>query len=648
MAKEREEQSEATRPKGVLPGGPAREDRLGAAALATYYHRLMVLGILLLVVLIAFTTWRGWVRARDEQVRQAVHQLQERAIRLKAMLKAADDHVLQLARWAEEFPYHAPDPGASDVRAAVARAMAGAKHGEFNLDALEKLPVERRQGVLNALSSSAQPRPQGPSNLDLAVSLLDRFKYAQGTTSFLRWSYFFSAKKDFLAMAPWAPSAEVLGNEPSIRSFLQQSWTYEITDRARPEKNPSRQHYWTKAYFDQAGAGMMVSLGAPVYWGGEFVGVMGADVLLGFLSDFLREFPDPEGVLAIANEHGQLLADRKGVTTAGPDVQTIDAVLPPDLRPWSKEAALNGLENGRASGDHYVIAVRLGDPDWTVLYLLPRSTVAARAVRDYAPQLGMTALLLICLLVVHRILWRLYVAPALNVAQYVAEESSTASPSAPQVPEHWRPWVDAMVQAFSERRQYLVQLSATNEMLEHRVSERTSELVAANSRLETLAITDPLTGAFNRRHLFDLLEAESKRIQRTGGTMSLLMLDVDYFKRINDTHGHLIGDGVLRTLVERCQEIARATDAVCRYGGEEFAVLLPVTGLEGAEMMGERLRSAVSDEPMAFGDITLRVTVSVGVATYAPPENPASLISRADRMLYAAKGAGRNRVMSSD
>lgn len=635
------------RPDTTTSPDPAPPASTGAKALVTYYHRLMLLGMSLLVLLIGVATWRGWQEACEEQVRRAVYQVQERSIRLKAMLKAADDHVLQLSRWAEDFPHHFPDPGAADVRAEVARAMAATRHGEFNLDGLARLPPERRQGLLNALVSAAQPRPHGPSNVDLAVSLLDRFNYAQSTTSFLRWSYFFSAKKDVHVMAPWAASSEVLGDEPSIRSFLQHSWTYEITERSRPERNPARQRYWTQAYFDQAGAGMMVSLGAPVYWGNEFVGVMGADVLLGFLSDFLRQFPDSEGVLAVTNSAGQLLADRQGITTGGPDVKSVDAVLPERLRPWNRIAAMSGLENGVRLDDHYVIAVRLGEPDWTVLYLLPRSTVAWRAAQDFALQLAMTGLLLISLLVVHRIFWRLYVAPALNVADYVVHETADVAPALPKVPLHWRPWVDAMVRVFAERREYLRQLTITNELLEQRVDERTRELMDANSRLETLAITDALTGAFNRRRLLELLEVEIKRVKRSGGPLSLLMIDVDHFKPINDSYGHQIGDCVLRSLVERFRQIVRATDAVCRYGGEEFAVLLPLTGRDGAEQMGERLRGAIDEQPIVFGEVSIKVTVSVGVATYSGSESAADLLVLADKMLYAAKSAGRNRVVAS-
>ncbi|HEX5391935.1 MAG TPA: diguanylate cyclase [Rhodocyclaceae bacterium] len=629
----------------VVSGQVQQVDATGAVALAKYYQRLILVGTLVLAVLIGMTLWFGWQHASEQEVSTAVHQVQERAIRLKDMLKAADDHVLQLTRWAEDYPKHYPDLGANEVRKAVQSAMAASKGGEFNLDALGNLPTDQRLGLLNSLNSAAQPRPHGkPSNLDLAISLLDHFKYGQSTSSFLRWSYFFSAKKDLHVMSPWASSGEVLGAEQSIRTFLQESWTYEITKRGLPVQNPKHVRYWTKAYLDQAGAGMMVSLGAPIYWGDEFIGVMGTDVLLGFLSEFLWQFPDPDGLLVITNEYGQLLADRRGATTAAADVQSVDVTLPASLRPWLQQNT-QGLEQGQRIGDNYVIAVTLDDPRWTILYVLPRSVVTARTLKHYVPQLIVSILLMISLVIVHRILWRLYVAPALAVANFVVNETVDASPPPPVVPPQWKTWVDAMTRVFSERRQYMAQLAATNEILEHRVAERTQELVAANEQLEKLATTDPLTGAFNRRQLFRLLEDECERASRDNDFLSILLLDADHFKQINDTYGHVVGDAALVKLVERCNHAVRPTDSICRYGGEEFLVLLPFTDQSVATMMGERLRSAISATPVVIDQQSIPMTVSVGVATYKPGEPVEGLIHRADQMLYAAKAAGRNRLV---
>lgn len=182
--------------------------------------------------------------------------------------------------------------------------------------------------------------------------------------------------------------------------------------------------------------------------------------------------------------------------------------------------------------------------------------------------------------------------------------------------------------------------------LESKVNERTKELQESNICLEKLSITDPLTGAFNRRHLFTLLHAERERILRGGKPMALLSIDIDYFKRINDQFGHAAGDAALREFVLRCQNTVRTIDFVFRYGGEEFVILLPAESTEGATLLAERLRIAFETEPVLHGNHIIQMTASIGVAGFRTDESVESLLSRADQLLYQAKNHGRNQVRS--
>jgi diguanylate cyclase (GGDEF)-like protein len=167
-----------------------------------------------------------------------------------------------------------------------------------------------------------------------------------------------------------------------------------------------------------------------------------------------------------------------------------------------------------------------------------------------------------------------------------------------------------------------------------------------NARLfgevQRLAITDGLTGTYNRRHFFELAEQELNRARRFGHPVSAILLDVDRFKQVNDTHGHAAGDQVLRSVAERCDESIRDIDILGRYGGEEFAIILPATDLSGARNVAERIRQCISDVPVLtdWGDIT--ITVSVGVASNG--QGVAALLNHADAAMYAAKQDGRNRV----
>jgi diguanylate cyclase (GGDEF)-like protein/PAS domain S-box-containing protein len=166
-------------------------------------------------------------------------------------------------------------------------------------------------------------------------------------------------------------------------------------------------------------------------------------------------------------------------------------------------------------------------------------------------------------------------------------------------------------------------------------------------KAQTQAITDSLTGIYNRRGLFEIGEFEFLRARRINRPFSALMLDIDHFKRVNDRYGHATGDQALRQLAERCISSSRTVDLVGRYGGEEFVVLLPETPLESARIVAERLRQNVTREPIATDSGPLRITVSIGVAEAIDLDTLNTLIERADSALYDAKEAGRNCVKTS-
>src|SRR5690606_2643100 len=158
------------------------------------------------------------------------------------------------------------------------------------------------------------------------------------------------------------------------------------------------------------------------------------------------------------------------------------------------------------------------------------------------------------------------------------------------------------------------------------------------------ALRDRLTGVYNRGVFDDRLAAEVAFARRHGTPLSLLLFDVDHFKRFNDEHGHQAGDAVLVAVGSRVQKTVRAEDIVARYGGEEFAVIARSTPVEKSLLLGERIRAAVAAIRVDAGSAQLSVTSSVGVATLspdAPPLDAAGLVAAADRALYAAKEQGR-------
>lgn len=170
----------------------------------------------------------------------------------------------------------------------------------------------------------------------------------------------------------------------------------------------------------------------------------------------------------------------------------------------------------------------------------------------------------------------------------------------------------------------------------------------ANTQIERLSVTDPLLGIFNRRHLHERLPLEAARARRYGQSLSVVMLDLDHFKKINDTYGHQTGDAVLQHAVALTRRALRQSDWVARYGGEEFVIVLPDTQLLGAYAVAERMRRLCADTAVQLADTQLVVTASFGVATIdgvAPSnEDGEAMLRQADEALYESKRAGRNRV----
>ncbi len=212
--------------------------------------------------------------------------------------------------------------------------------------------------------------------------------------------------------------------------------------------------------------------------------------------------------------------------------------------------------------------------------------------------------------------------------------------------------ISALVVALRGRRQSLLALDEERRQLEAHVHQRTLELMDANSRLALLATTDPLTGIGNRRRMTEQINLELERARRFRHPLTLLMVDIDHFKQINDQYGHEAGDRAIVAVSRALASGVRSIDMASRFGGEEFVLLMPETDVEVAGYAAERLRADVAALAIVSDERErIALTISIGVAQADPdgaaPDSMSSLLIRADKALYRAKHEGRNRVVCS-
>ncbi|WP_392455370.1 diguanylate cyclase [Chryseomicrobium aureum] len=201
--------------------------------------------------------------------------------------------------------------------------------------------------------------------------------------------------------------------------------------------------------------------------------------------------------------------------------------------------------------------------------------------------------------------------------------------------------------AFSERQIEMLRLLALYLSIAMSNMLKSEELQLQTRKLEHLAKTDPLTNLYNMRHMKQLLTQSMETYHKSNKSFSILVIDLDHFKEVNDSHGHSCGDFVLQALSRHFQSFTRQSDVTARWGGEEFLMLLPNTDLQDARTIGERLRQSIEELEIRFNTISIHITATIGIATYSSKDwHVDELIERADKALYIGKEAGRNQVVA--
>jgi len=544
---------------------------------------LLILGTVAFFTLVFVLLYVGFRAERGSTLEITRERVLARAQALDARFGELSYEVNSMRYWAEEAFNGPPLP--DHPLLATLHDIPGTKaYG------LENVPTQLRAeavGNIFGRGSTSEIPSSLLREINLALWLFPQHRTALAANRELV-SVHYNSFSHMFAVSPWISHKELLtrSTKKDVSAVLDQATSLDALRMGLPERNPSRQPYWTALYDDPAGRGLMITHAAPVYQGNTPRGVVGVDISLAFLNYFVRRTPHDSGLYYIvgtaSEEKGeQLVLGQSGMVAAASDPLSgrmgsgnFDAVARRNGWSWNDVATLTASSIGQLGGD-YVIASPLSKAPWMLVYVLPVSEANSVALKNLRPSLGLTLIFFLMLGVMSFVLLR-----------------------------------------------------------QHR-------------HLTTVATHDALTGTLNRQEFLNAINREWARRLRNGQELSLLIVDVDHFKQLNDTHGMLGGDRILSTLVHTIATCVRAGDLVGRLGSKTFGVALPATNQARAEQVAERLRASISSHTSRISGLDVRFTVSVGIAWARPEDTDGTdLMRRANRALLAAKRRGKNRVAS--
>jgi diguanylate cyclase (GGDEF)-like protein len=374
----------------------------------------------------------------------------------------------------------------------------------------------------------------------------------------------------------------------------------------------------------------VIPIAGPIFDAdGELRGVMLVTVNLSWIAKTMSQRLPPGAVLKIYDSKGTVLVQLPDHDSAvGKSSLDFEKI-----RACGTNKIFTGIENNRTEYLYACSLIPYGEHAFHVAIGVPRTQAYAEA--DQVMQRSL-ALFLLTTLVVMGSAWVFGNSLIIKGIQrlMLASREIASGRLSTRMDTHRTDEIGQLEIAFNE-------MAAALESSEKDARAREDALAYANSKLEKLSITDALTGLSNRAHINQVLEHELNSHLRYGKPCSLIMIDIDYFKAVNDTHGHQVGDSVLIEFAKLISEGTRVTDAVGRWGGEEFLIVCPVTDITAASALAEKLRKLI--ESHAF-PVAGSKTGSFGVASFAPVEEIDAVIARADAALYRAKRNGRNKV----
>lgn len=437
---------------------------------------------------------------------------------------------------------------------------------------------------------------------------------------------------------------------------------------ADEEHNPSKQSVWTDAYLDPAGQGWMISGLTPIYHKDQFMGVSGLDITVEKIIENVLNIDLPwEGSAFLVDQKGGILAmphaieqvlsvkelthhnytDEIKTTITKPKELNLFEMAQPELKTQFQTIFNDKQPNHQLTinGEHYLISIStISETGWYLVTLIENNKFLApiRELKQLSQNIGFAAILI--MLGFYFVFFLHITARSKKISRMIAAPIRTLSQHTSTLGSQFTAYktehtdideLDRLSQNFQKMSQELnIRASA---LIDAKVKEHLIQ--QEKFMLEKLAITDSLTGLYNRHRVDDIVNNEIERCQRYNTDLSILLLDIDFFKQINDSYGHLTGDHVLTSLTKILKQTVRATDNIGRWGGEEFIIVCPETNSAQAAQMADKIVTTIAASEF---ETVNKVTVSLGISTYKKGDTDDSLFQRADSVLYQAKKDGRN------